>query len=45
MTAADASPHPREGWEESFIEMAEQGNDQLLGPETETEWDKSEWQW
>jgi len=41
----DAAPKPREGWEESFIEMAERGDDRLLNPETLTEWDKNEWVW
>jgi antitoxin MazE len=36
---------PREGWEEAFAEMARLGDDQLLDPETPTEWDQTEWTW
>lgn len=41
----DPRRHPREGWEESFAEMAELGDDRLLDAETETEWDRTGWEW
>lgn len=39
--------YPRQGWEDLFKEMAENGDDQLLiSDETgKTIWDKVEWQW
>jgi antitoxin MazE len=40
-----AARKPREGWEESFREMAARGDDKLLDPTTPTEWDETEWQW
>ena len=39
---------PREGWEEAFKEMHENGDDQLVDEEdahTETEVDRQEWKW
>jgi antitoxin MazE len=39
---------PREGWEEAFKQMHENGDDQLLDEEdahTETEVDRREWKW
>jgi antitoxin MazE len=36
---------PREGWAEAFKAMAEAGEDQLLDPESPTEWDETEWEW
>ena len=38
---------PREGWEEAFRRMAEQGDDQLLDAQLDgaTSWDEKEWQW
>jgi antitoxin MazE len=39
---------PREGWEESFREMARRGDDRLLDEEsllTQSSWDGQEWQW
>ena len=41
-------PNPRDGWEEQFRLMAEQGDDALLDPETMpslTIWDEEEWTW
>ncbi len=41
-----AASHPRRGWEEAFITMAEQGDDALLDSDViESEWDETEWQW
>lgn len=45
MTAGDPATNPREGWEESFAEMAERGDDRLLDAEATTEWDETEWEW
>ena len=40
-------PHVRQGWEESFHQMALNGDDQLLEAEALllTEWEENEWQW
>lgn len=36
----------REGWDEAFKKMANQGDDQLLdGATGQTQWDETEWQW
>ena len=37
----------REGWEESFRQMASQGDDRLLDEKLlkQSRWDKEEWQW
>lgn len=35
----------REGWEQAFAAMAEQGDDGLLDDAPETEWDRAEWEW
>ena len=38
----------REGWEESFRQMHENGDDRLLDEadaRAETEWDRKEWTW
>jgi antitoxin MazE len=37
----------RDGWEEAFRAMAEQGDDVLLDPgaDAPTEWDEEEWEW
>jgi len=35
----------RQGWEQSFTAMAEQGDDQLLDDVYTTEWDQTEWKW
>jgi len=37
--------NPREGWQESFAEMAKNQDDQLLDEPTPTQWDETEWQW
>lgn len=37
---------PREGWAESFREMAERGDDALLDdPLPQNRWDEEEWEW
>lgn len=36
---------PREGWEEQFAEMAEQGQDSLLDGYIPTKFDDEEWEW
>jgi antitoxin MazE len=38
---------PRQGWEEQFSAMAEQGDDRLLDAEVSslTRWDEDEWEW
>jgi len=39
---------PRKDWEQAFKKMAEQGDDQLLHPETAdspNNWDETEWTW
>jgi antitoxin MazE len=38
---------PREGWEESFRQMASKGDDRLLDEKLlkPTRWDEEEWQW
>jgi len=38
---------PREGWEEHFKQMAEDGEDKLLDAESlpPTQWDQTEWEW
>lgn len=37
----------RQGWEEAFQAMAEQGDDQLFDGDlpNQTQWDEKEWQW
>jgi antitoxin MazE len=36
----------REGWEDAYAQMAQQGEDQLLlGSEPASDWDNHEWQW
>ena len=47
---ASASPEvhaPRQGWEEQYQRMAENGDDALLDADTPTltEWDSTEWEW
>lgn len=39
--------NPREGWEESFIEMHARGDDELLDGEQpgSSSWDEEEWEW
>jgi hypothetical protein len=42
----DPSAHdPRSGWDEVFAEMAEFGDDRLLDPDLDTDWDEAEWPW
>lgn len=38
---------PRQGWEEQFQRMAENGDDNLLDADTSTltRWDETEWEW
>jgi len=40
-----AARKPREGWAEAFREMAARGDDELLDPETMSEWDRTGWTW
>ena len=40
-----ASHHPRQGWEERFTAMAEQGDDRLLDETSATQWDEEDWTW
>jgi antitoxin MazE len=35
----------RQGWAESFQEMANNQDDKLLDEETATDWDNQEWEW
>ena len=38
--------HPRQGWAESFQEMAKNGDDDLLIDDSGlSNWDKEEWEW
>ena len=40
------APHTaRQGWEEQFAAMSEQGDDRLLDEVTHTLWDEDEWTW
>ena len=38
---------PRNGWDEAFRQMAQQGNDALLDKDSlsPTQWDRTEWEW
>jgi len=36
---------PRQDWENQFVEMAKQGDDQLLDEAPPTQWDEEEWTW
>lgn len=38
---------PREGWEEKFKMMAENGDDKMInaGLGEQSEWDEQEWEW
>jgi len=36
---------PRQDWDHAFEQMAEAGDDGLLDPETQTEFDATEWEW
>ena len=42
-----AAGGPRQGWDEAFHAMAEEGDDQLLDGDLtgQTDWDKNAWQW
>jgi len=37
--------HPRAGWAEAFMAMAERGDDQLADEPRPTRWDRNEWRW
>lgn len=40
------SASPRQGWEEAFRAMGENGDDKLLDAElNQTEWEQKDWQW
>jgi antitoxin MazE len=43
----DDSTNPREGWDEAFRQMAENGDDALLDGDlpTTSAWDDTEWEW
>ena len=38
---------PREGWEEAFAKMTRHGDDEMFDgtAESESTWDKEEWEW
>jgi antitoxin MazE len=36
---------PRQGWEDKFKYMAEQGDDQLIEEAISNHWDETEWTW
>ena len=38
--------YPRQGWDEAFREMGQQGDDQLLDGDLigQSQWDQQEWQ-
>ncbi len=40
-----SASHHREGWDEQFRALANEGADALMDEATPTEWDKSEWEW
>ena len=42
-----AIARPRQGWEEAFRAMAQQGDDQMLDGDLigQSQWDQQEWQW
>ncbi len=42
-----AAEHPRQGWDEQFRLMAQQGDDQLLDGDIPnlSKWDEEEWEW
>ncbi len=40
-----AAESPRRGWEEAFAAMAQHGDDILIDPDAESDWDHEEWQW
>ena len=41
------TPAPRQGWEEQYQRMAENGDDALLPGDipSMTKWDETEWEW
>jgi antitoxin MazE len=36
---------PRQTWDDAFERMAEAGDDIVLDPETQTDFDATEWEW
>ena len=40
-----AATVPRRDWDAEFARMAEAGDDRLVDPDTETEFDATEWEW
>jgi hypothetical protein len=36
---------PRKGWGKKFEAMTARGDDTLLEPEVQSEWDEEEWEW
>jgi antitoxin MazE len=40
-----AKKSARKGWDQAFLEMAQQGDDQLLATPESTAFDESEWEW
>lgn len=40
-----SSRRPRQGWEEQFRAMHEQGDDRPVDAFPATAWDESEWEW
>jgi antitoxin MazE len=42
-----SASHARQGWEDKFRLMAENGDDKMIDDDlnVETEWEKDEWQW
>ena len=36
---------PRAGWDESFKQMHERGDDRLIDEQVATAWDEEEWNW
>ena len=42
-----STQHPRQGWVEAFLAMAEHGDDKLLDEKSmnQSDWDEAEWQW
>jgi antitoxin MazE len=40
-----AAHGPREGWDEQFQAMAQQGDDAPLMDDLANDWDEAEWEW
>lgn len=40
-----SSHHPRQDWEQYFVAMSRQGDDQLVDETPHTQWDEEEWTW